>query len=878
MDTLPSMTPENSRLRPMRIRTFILAASALVAAVFFGVGYLALDGVLHRVARDNAQDAARTMARATFSGMYQLMSTGWTRTQVEAHLHALHAATAGSGFSVDVWRSAATARDHGAIRQPEPDALLAAALADGRERMQGLDDGVRYLMPLTARADCLGCHVSARAGDVLGVIEVHQDFAPTLTRARRDLLFWLALGAPLILAVAGWVVWRVNRRIEQSVELVDQAVARVDAVADLRHLSFTDHDLGFAEFNRLFHHLGQLVEKLRAVAVDKEVLRFEIGLMEKFVITSDVVRDWSEYITRLLAEINTVMPTHVLFSVFRVGDEVFDLEIFWSRRPAPATREMMEHHIRAVVAGDARLSALAQVSTHHHVPPDDGEEMVLERRSVVLETKALILDQPKIGGIVGIGVHAASSGDDVMRLVMDSLLSTMLNVVGSVKAIHKYTQDMEYYATRDPLTDLYNRRVFWELFEYEVARARRAGYSFALLVMDLDNFKLINDGYGHATGDRYLQAVTRAVREVLRPGDVFARYGGDEFVMLLPDVLPDTAAGVAHRVLDGVAALRLEADGTTLSGSASIGLAVFPLHADNAKDLFLFADTMLYKAKEAGKNQLGLPAQEEIAAVFRDMTETTVQVVEAVNRGAIEPYFQPIMDLAGERVVGHEVLSRLMLEDRRIEAARFIEYAERAGVIHRLDTLIVEKTLRAAATAGYQGLLFLNLSPRALALADFMHDIRKLVTQYGIAPERVVFEITERDTLRNLATLETLVAELKLAGFRLAIDDFGSGFSSFQYLRRLPVDFVKIEGDFIVNLLDNDKDRAFVETIQRLAVSLGIRVVAEHVESREVLDFLRGLGVELGQGYFIGRPERHFAAGPVAHTSDGAAPSSGADA
>lgn len=849
-------------MKNLHLRTFILTAAALVAAFFFASGWLILGNALDDAVRDNARASAQAMARATFNSMYQLMRTGWSRAQVEAHLDALHQATAGTGIVLNIWRGPAVEADFGRIRQPAPDAQVNRVLASGHALSESPADGVRHLMPLLADHNCLGCHARARAGDVLGVVEVRQDFAPALAKARQRYLFWLALAAPLLLAVAGFVAWRVHRRLEQSIALVDDAVARVASVADLRHVEFASQDLGFAEFNRLFGHLEQLVAKLRAVAVDKDVLRFEIGLMEKFVITSEVVRDWGDYIARLLAEINTILPTHVLFSVFRVGDEVFDLEIFWSQPPSPATRQMMEHHIRAVVAADARLSGLAQVSLHHHLPPGDGEELVLDQRSVVLETKSLILDQPRIGGIVGIGVHALSSDDEVLRLVMDSLLSTLLNVVGSVKAIHKYTQDMEYYATRDPLTDLYNRRVFWELFEYEVARARRAGYSFALLVMDLDNFKLINDAHGHTVGDRYLQTFVGAVRQVLRPGDIFARYGGDEFVLLLPNVLPDMAAGVGRRILEAVAAMRLEAEGAVLSGSTSIGLAVSPLHADNAKDLFLFADTMLYKAKAAGKNQLGLPGEEEVAAVFRDMAQTTAQVVEAVNRGWIEPFFQPIMDLASERIVAHEVLSRLTLEEGHLEAARFIEHAERAGVIHRLDLLVMGKALRAAAASGYDGLLFLNLSPRALTLADFSRDIRRLVAETGLAPERIVFEITERDTLRNLATLEALVADLKLAGFRLAIDDFGSGFSSFQYLRRLPVDFVKIEGDFVVNLLENAKDRAFVETIQRLAASLGIRVVAEHVESREVLQVLRELGVELGQGYFIGRPNPAFA-GPA---------------
>jgi diguanylate cyclase (GGDEF)-like protein len=483
--------------------------------------------------------------------------------------------------------------------------------------------------------------------------------------------------------------------------------------------------------------------------------------------------------------------------------------------------------------------------------------LVLDEQTVALQTKTLIVEHPKIGGIVGIGVNADAVEDDTLRLVMDSILSTMLNVVGSVKAIHKYTRDMEYYATRDPLTDLYNRRVFWELFEYEVSRAQRHSYQFALLVIDLDNFKLVNDNYGHATGDRYLQGVAHAIKGILRPGDIFARYGGDEFVLILPDTQLQAAGGVAQRLLDSVSTMQIGSDdGAPITGSASIGLAVYPLHADNAKDLFLFADSMMYKAKGAGKQQVGVPTEEEVAEVFRDMTATTVQVVNAVNEGRIVPFFQPIMDINANRVVAFEVLSRLSLDGQHIEAGRFIEYAEKAGVIHRLDIMVMEQALRTAAEMKFGGQIFLNLSPRALALADFMKTLKRTVADCGVSADQIVFEITERDTVKNIVVLERLVGELKLEGFKLAIDDFGSGFSSFQYLRRFPVDYLKIEGDFVANILENQKDRAFVETIWKLAADLNIKVIAEHVEDERVLEELRTIGVGYAQGYHIGRPER----------------------
>lgn len=838
----------------MRIRSFVMSASATVAIAFFALSYFAIGRVLEHSVREDARQSSAATANLTFAAMYELMSTGWNRRQAEQFLAAIRGAARDSATQVDIYRGPVVVKDFGEIQQSPIDDALRVLLDGGAAISEAQGNRVRYVMPLVADERCLGCHVSAKVGTTLGAIEVRQDSSALIAAANRDFLYWLLGIAPVAMAIAGFVVWQVNRRLEQSVEMVNNAISQVKAVGDLRKLEFERQDLGFDELNRLFGHLGDLVAKLREVAVDKDVLRFEIGLVEKFVITSDVVRDWGDYVTSLLADINQVMMTPLMFSVFQTSDDALEVEVFWLRPPEPATRAMVEAQVRRMVDDDARFERGADVLVNHHVP-QKGEPISMDQETFALRTKSLIVDQPKIGGIVGIGVHCEMMEDETLRLVTSSILSTMLNVVGSVKAIHKYTRDIEYYATRDPLTDLYNRRVFWDLFEYEVSQARRHEQSFALLLIDLDNFKLINDNFGHTSGDAYLQVVARAMKRTLRPGDIMARYGGDEFVALLSDVNPHTATLVAQRVLEAAGAVVHTApDGKRISGSVSIGLALFPTHAESAKDLFLFADNMLYKAKLSGKQQLGIPGDEEVAEIFRDMTAMTMTVVNAINEKRIVPFYQPILDITGSHVAGYEVLSRMEREGEYLEASRFIEYAEKAGAIDRLDNLVTAQALQHLSESGFTGYLFVNLSPRVLVLPDFPAALQRMVTEAGVDPRQIVLEITERDTLRNVDLLERGVNALKREGFKLAIDDFGSGFSSFQYLRRLPVDFVKIEGDFVANILGNPRDRAFVQTIWRLATDLKIKVIAEHVESAEVLEEIKQIGVEFAQGYFVGRP------------------------
>ncbi|MCX7896299.1 MAG: bifunctional diguanylate cyclase/phosphodiesterase [Rhodocyclaceae bacterium] len=838
----------------MRIRSFILSASALVAAALFVLTFYAASSVLERTVRENARQATQATADVGFAAMYRLMSTGWKRPQVEEFLASIRAAAGNEGLFVEVYRGPAVVAEFGVIAQATADEAVERIFSSGKVESLTTPSGIRHLKPLVADARCLRCH-EAEIGAVLGVFEVRQDFAPLLASARSDFLWWLAGITPLIVLMAIFVVWRVNRRLEESITGLDMTIEGVNRVSDLTHLTLTTAKTGFEEIDRVFDRLAALVARLRQVAVDKDVLMFEMRLLEKFIITADVVRDWEETISGLLKEIDRVTPTHFLFSLFYKEGSEYELDIFWCRHVAETTRKQVENHIRRLVAQDPRFIDPLQLSVREYLPERESDAAVFDEADLALQTRSLILETPKIGGIVGIGVGAEVVRDPTLRLVIDSVLATMLNVIGSVKAIHKYTRDMEYYATRDPLTDLYNRRVFWELFEYEIGRAQRQHYSFALLLIDLDNFKLINDGYGHAIGDKYLQAVARTLRELVRPGDILGRYGGDEFVAILPDTDLAGAENAARRLLAAGDALEIEAaDGRRVNASFSIGVALYPLHGETAKDLFLMADSMMYKAKQLGRDQIVVPSRDEAAEAIRSANETTLMVIKAVDEKRIVPYFQPIVDLSRRGIAAFEVLSRLTLEDKRLEAGRFIEYAEKAGVIQKMDLMVMDQALAIAAEEGFPGQLFLNLSPRALVIRDFIDSLRSRIESHGLHPEQIVFEITERDTVKNIVVLEKLIAELKYLGCRLAIDDFGSGFSSFQYLRRFPVDYLKIEGEFILNLLTNAKDRSFVATITQLARELKIATIAEFVESAEVLAELTAIGIDYGQGYHLGRP------------------------
>ncbi|PKM43276.1 MAG: hypothetical protein CVV05_15630 [Gammaproteobacteria bacterium HGW-Gammaproteobacteria-1] len=839
------------------IKGFMLLAALAGSLLLFAGAYAVVASLYDRTVREDAREVSGVLAGQTFDAMFQVMRKGWTRAELEEFLAAMRGRFADTPYSLEIYRGEIVEARFGPIEQPVPDAAIAQAFRDGNNVVREDGNGLRHVYPLRAREECLGCHTNAVVGDTLGVIDLRQDLRPVLERARAGFMSALWLIVPVMLVGAFLVAMFIHGRIDHSVRLLRGRVGLVNKVSDLANFAMDESQVGFRELDDILAEVRALVTRLREFAVDKDLLEFEIRLLERFIITSEVVRDWREYVNHLLLEINKVMEAYVLFSVFKVEEELFDLEIFWRNKPSPHMTQVLERSVRAVLQRHPYFKGMTTVEVNHNVADSSCDMPSLSEADIELQSKSLFVETPKIGGIVGIGVQAGLGRDPMRLLVMESILSTLLNVVGSVKAIYKYTKELEYYATRDPLTHLYNQRAFWELMEYEMERSQRKDERLGLLMIDLDNFKGVNDTYGHAFGDAFLQSFAELLKQVFRQGDVVARYGGDEFVVLLTDTPENQAWTAAQRLVEQSSQLTLTApDGKPVRVTVSVGIALCPEHATAARDLFLVADNLMYRAKSEGKNRALLAGSNDIAEIYRGIGAQSFVILAALEEKRFIPYFQPIITTEDGTPFAYEMLSRMQDDTGAVTvAADYIDVAERMGVVHKLDYQVMEHSFEAVRRTGYSGKLFVNLSPRALILAEFVPTVEKLVSRCGINPAQIVFELTERETVRNLALLQSFVSELKLRGFQFAIDDFGSGFSSFHYLKHFPIDYVKIDGDFIINLMHDERDQVFVRHMAAMAHDLGIRTIAEFVEDAEVLQHVRDAGIDYVQGFYIGRPK-----------------------
>ena len=383
------------------------------------------------------------------------------------------------------------------------DEPIRKAFPGGTSSLKRTINGLEHIFPLKAEAKCLGCHPAAKIGDVMGVLAIKEEMVGFRSSFLHKFftIFLIFLPIPFLMSFS--VSRFVNAHLGQVIGKLDRKMRSVNSVADLTKLEaeLEGEEHRFRELENIFHEFAKFIGKIRGVAIGKEMLEFEIRVLERFIITSETVRDWKDRISHLLNEVNTVMQAYMIFCVFQIEEEAYDIDIFWSSPPSNKTVQIMEEMIRQRIAHEKQcISEFTEIKIIHNIVNPKSSMLDLDHSEIEFQTKSLFLETPQIGGVVGIGVQSQTVADPIRSLVINGILTTMLNVVGSIKAIYKYTKDLEYYATRDPLTDLFNQRLFWELLGYEVGRAERHRESFGLLMIDLDNFKHVNEVFGHFMG------------------------------------------------------------------------------------------------------------------------------------------------------------------------------------------------------------------------------------------------------------------------------------------------------------------------------------------------------------------------------------------
>jgi diguanylate cyclase (GGDEF)-like protein len=419
---------------------------------------------------------------------------------------------------------------------------------------------------------------------------------------------------------------------------------------------------------------------------------------------------------------------------------------------------------------------------------------------------------------------------------------------------------LQHLVNHDDLTGLCNRRRLEQQLELVVAQARKKGKISALLYVDLDHFKVINDAEGHAAGDRLLIEVANVFRHEIGMAGLLARISSDEYTVLFEDITEDEALKVAERVRQVMENFQFTTNNNTYHIGTSIGVAIInPGDIITSSEILARADQACYVAKTHGRNIVHLFSKEDTEMLtLRSAIHWVPLIRDALAHNKFMLVFQPVLDLKNKTITHYETLIRMIGNDGKlIEPNNFIPVAEKMGLIHDIDLWVVNRAIDILheLPEKHKNTSFnINLSSHAFQDTALLPLLKEKLAGTGIDAGRITFEITETAAIANFSQTREMIMNIRELGCRFALDDFGSGFSSFNYIKEFPVDYLKIDGAFISNLLHDQVDQTLIKSMIEIAKKLNKKTVAEFVESKKVLDLLIQYGADYAQGYFIGKP------------------------
>jgi diguanylate cyclase (GGDEF)-like protein/PAS domain S-box-containing protein len=468
--------------------------------------------------------------------------------------------------------------------------------------------------------------------------------------------------------------------------------------------------------------------------------------------------------------------------------------------------------------------------------------------------------------IVELGNHTILISRDGTEYVIEDSVAPITNsnndVFGAVLVFHDVTskrlahRQLEYLAQHDTLTGLHNRHYFETELLKAVELAKRGQLLFALLYIDLDEFKAVNDIAGHSVGDDLLKEVSHLFSTRLRRGDILARLGGDEFGIILQNIDEKQLKNIAKSYMQAISHFRFKWENKPFDINCSIGVALINNDTNTSAEALRQADLACYVAKHNGRNRLHIYSDKDDKNI---MQLGEVSLISKLNNALIESnfilHFQPIVDSLGIDKNHYELLLRLKDGNSVISPNMFIPVAERYAIMPKIDKWVVENAIKLLELEQYSDYTFsINLSGSSFDDDEILNFLSEKFKINKNISESIIFEITETSAVMHLESASEFMHNLLSYGVRFALDDFGTGFSSFAYLKHLPVDIIKIDGTFVKDIVNDPTDQAMVRSINHIAHSLNKKTVAEYVENEEILSILKEIGVDYFQGYHLGKP------------------------
>ncbi|WP_051906680.1 putative bifunctional diguanylate cyclase/phosphodiesterase [Methylomarinum vadi] len=604
------------------------------------------------------------------------------------------------------------------------------------------------------------------------------------------------------------------------------------------------------------------IRLLSSILIEKDLLEKQSQVLEKIILSHEKVSQWQQFVQEILTGFHAIFPFNFFFIAF-AEERGLSLYCYYMGEFSDEARQSVRDHLYQETLRQLNLPADAPLDIEEFLIKANSSYRSLEEVKIL--TVSVPEHEPGFAGLLGIAFATTNEFSVQEQSIIRSLLSVMVMVVGSSKVLNRTMSELEYYSIHDPLTGIHNRRYFNDMLEYEIGRSERHQHAFSILLLDLDDFKDINDSYGHPLGDEVLKKIAESICQFMRKGDIATRMGGDEFAIILPETPASGAKVAAEKIRAHLQQLSfMSPEGKPFHITTSIGIISYPQDVQNVQELMSGVDVALYRAKDLGKNEVcEFNSAAHLTKIVRENRLLVEDLRCALNEERINPYFQPIVDCKTGEIYAYESVARLIEKDgSATTAGRFIETIEKYGLGRNLDRIMVRKVIEANKriidNQGEAKRLFINLSAQEIQGRGILGYAEELCNQLGVPPSSIVFEILERDAIGDMTNMGKFLANLRKKGFSFALDDFGSGYNSFHYLRELHFEFVKIDGAFIRNLPNSKIDRALVRNLSRLCQELDILIIGEFVESEEIFTLLQGMGVNFAQGFHIGMPQSYL--------------------
>ena len=611
----------------------------------------------------------------------------------------------------------------------------------------------------------------------------------------------------------------------------------------------------------LTRHIRALVEATRKVAAGDYAIRIpnqghdEINLLgENFNVMSQAVQErvdalslseWALHEEKERAEV----------TLHSIGDGVITTDVDGCVRYMNPVAERLTGHTLASAEG------MLIERVYNVIDEQTGS-------SLANPLRLCLADQTSICSVLQAQLISADGQIHSVEETASPIRDREGRTIGAVLVVHDVTasreasRQLEYQATHDALTGLLNRRQFEHYIERAIESVASDGRTHAMCYMDLDQFKVVNDTCGHSAGDRLLVELSRIIRGKTREKDILGRLGGDEFGLLLYDVNLDQANFYAAEIRNSIRDYRFLVDGYTFEVGVSIGIV--SIHADSGSlaDVFTAVDVACYVAKDKGRNEIYISQMNDVEQARRQLEmQWSTRIPPALKENRFVLHYQKVLPLSDDPGLSPrcELLVRMVESNGTlIPPGRLIPAAERFRQMPDIDRWVIHNALKLVAGRGQNGgfsAYAINLSGQSLGQPELLDFVKREILRSGVRPDMLTFEITETAAIQNVVHASRFMAELKQMGCQFALDDFGSGLSSFGYLKKLPVDYLKIDGSFVRNMLHDHHDHSIVVAIAQIAKTLGIRCVAEFVGDHDTLIALREIGVDYGQGFFLHMPE-----------------------